>query len=146
MNPQTIPQVLNPRDGNADYFWYATRITGLSSVAPNGTSILNMDADSDFWCVAFSYQADIAVATLTEATNVVPLVNLQINDTGSGKSLSNTPVSLTTMAGDGKHPYRLLRPRVFLSNASVQFNWTSYVVAGTTYNISFTLHGIKVYK
>lgn len=143
---ETIPQVLNPRVGNADYFWYGTRVTGLQSTAPNATSILNIDADSDFWCIGFSYQADIAGAALTEATNLVPLINLQINDTGSGKSLMNVPAPLTDIAGDGKHLYRLLRPRVFLSNASVQFNWTSYVAAGTVYNVSFTMHGIKVYK
>jgi hypothetical protein len=139
-------QAFNPRDGMEDYFWYANRVTGLSSAATTGTGIINIDADSDFYCVAFSYQADIGAALVTESTNIIPLVTLQINDTGSGKSLSNIPLPLGTMAGDGKRPYRLVRPRVFLSNATIQLNWTSYVVVGTTYNITFVLHGYKVYK
>lgn len=136
----------NPREGNEDYFWYANRVTGLSSVAHTATGIINIDADSDFYCVAFSYQADIGGAILTESTNPIPLVTLQINDTGSGKSLSNIPLPIGTMAGDGKRPYRLVRPRVFLSNATVQLNWTAYQVPGTTYNITFVLHGYKIYK
>lgn len=147
MSPQN-PNIraFNPREGGEDYFWYANRVTGLSSVAPNATGIINIDADSDFYCVAISYQADIAGALQTESTWVIPLVTLQINDTGSGKSLSNVPLPLGSMAGDGKRPYRLPRPRVFLSNATVQFNWQSFVVAGTTYNITLVLHGFKVYK
>lgn len=145
MAPQNS-QVFNPKDGNEDYFWYGARVTGLSSVAPNGTSIINIDADSDFYCVAFSYQADVAVAALTESTNIIPLVTLQINDTASGKALSNIPLPLAAMAGDGKRPYRLVRPRVFASNGTVQLQWQSFVAAGTTYNITFLMHGFKVYK
>jgi hypothetical protein len=140
------PQNFNPRVGNEDYFWYANRVTGLSSTATTGTGLINIDADSDFYCVAFSYQADIAAAALTESTNVIPLLTLLITDTGSGKSLSNTPLPIASIAGDGKRPYRLVRPRVFLSNATVQLNWTSYVAAGTTYNITFVMHGYKIYK
>ncbi len=140
------PAVFNPRDGMEDYFWYAARVTGLVSTAPNATSIINIDADSDFYCVAFSYQADIAGAILTESTNPIPLVTLQINDTGSGKSLSNIPLPLGTMAGDGKRPYRLVRPRLFQSNATVQLQWLAYMAAGTTYNITFVMHGFKQYK
>jgi hypothetical protein len=139
-------KVFNPREGNEDFFWYAARVTGLNTVTPNGTSIINIDADSDFLCVAFSYQADIAGALVTDSTNVIPLVNVQINDTGSGKSLSNIPVPLPSIAGSGQLPYRFNRPRVFQSNATVQLNWQAYQVAGTTYSITFVMHGIKVYK
>lgn len=145
MNNQA-PRVFNPKAGNEDYFWYGARVTGLSSVAVNGTSIINIDADADFYCVGFSYQADVAVAALTEATNVIPLVTLQITDTGSGKAMMNTPLPLASIAGDGKRIYRLVRPRVFQSNATVQLAWASYVAAGTTYAITFVMHGFKVYK
>lgn len=151
MNTQN-PRIaaFNPRETGEDYFWYAVSVSGLQSTAPTATSLINIDADSDFYCVAFSYQASIITANLgalvTEATNVIPLVTLQINDTGSGKSLSNIPISLGAYAGDGKRPYRLVRPRVFLSNATVQLNWASYVVAGSVYRIDWVMHGYKVYK
>jgi hypothetical protein len=145
-----MPPVFNPREGNEDYFFYAATVTGLQSTAASATSIINIDADSDFLCTALSYQAVITTAGLgalvTEATNVIPVVTLQINDTGSGKSLMNQPVPLGSIAGDGKRPYRLPRPRVFQSNATVQLNWLAYVVAGTIYQINFVMHGIKQYK
>jgi hypothetical protein len=146
MNRGRNAPVFNPRVDNADVFWYGARVTGLSSTATTGTSIINIDADSDFYCVALSYQADIAAAALTEQTNIIPLVNLLITDTGSGKSLSNVTLPMGTYMGDGKRPYRLPAPRVFLSNATIQLNYTSYVAAGTTYNITTVLHGYKVYK
>ena len=143
--PPSTP-VFNPRETGSDYFWYAARITGLSSAAPTGSAIISLDSDSDFYCIATSYQADIAGAALTESGNLIPLVNVQVTDTGSGKALMNTPIPIGALAGDGKRPYRLARPRVFLANATLQLAFTSYVAAGTTYNITFVLHGYKVYR
>lgn len=142
------PPVFNPRENGSDYFWYThTAISTLSSVAPTATGLINLDADSDFYCVALSYQASIADAALTENSNVIPLIRLQITDTGSGKALMNTPMSLAAIAGDGKRPYRLVRPRVFLSNATIQLSFTSYVIAGTTYSdLQVVFHGYKVYR
>lgn len=139
------PQVFNPRVNRDDVVWYGVRVTGLVLAAPTATGIINIDADSDFYCVAMSYQADIAGAALTEATNIIPLVTLQITDTGSGKSLSNIPMPIGAMMGDGKRPYRLPRPRVFLSNSTIQNNFTMFTAA-VTYNITILFHGYKVYK
>lgn len=138
----------NPRETGSDYFWYThPAISTLANTAPNATGLINLDADSDFYCIALSYQASIADAALTESGNVIPLVRVQITDTGSGKALMNTPISLAAMAGDGKRPYRLARPRVFLSNATIQIAYTSYVAAGTTYtDLQLVFHGYKVYR
>lgn len=154
MSSRTRPQLgaqpnkpyFNPQETGTDLFFYGGRVTGLSSAAPNGSIIINLDADSNFLCVAMSYQADIAVAALTESTNLIPLVNVQITDTGSGRAMMNTPVPITTIMGDGKRPYRLPRPRLFFSNSTISFAFTAYVVAGTTYNISVAMHGFKQYK
>jgi hypothetical protein len=59
----------------------------------------------------------------------------------------NTPIPITALAGDGKRPYRLARPRVFLANATIQIGYTSYVAPGTTYtDVQLVLHGYKVYR
>lgn len=141
-------KVFNPRENGSDYFWYAhPQISTLASTAPTASALINLDADSDFYCVALSYQASIADAALTESSNVLPLVRVLITDTASGKALMNTPMPLTAIAGDGKRPYRLVRPRVFLSNATIQFAYTSYVAAGTTYSdLQMVLHGYKIYR
>ena len=148
MPGQVNPQAFNPRENGSDYFWYThTAISTLSSVATTATALINLDADSDFYCVALSYQVSIADAALTESTNVIPLVRVLITDTGSGKALMNTPISLAALSGDGKRPYRFVRPRVFLSNATIQLGFTSYVVVGTTYSdLQLVFHGYKVYR
>jgi hypothetical protein len=140
-------QVFNPRENGTDYFWYAhPAVQGLQSTAPTATAVINLDADSNFYCVALSYSASVADAALTESTNIIPLVRVLITDTGSGKALMNTPMPMASIMGDGKRPYRLVRPRVFLANATIQFSFTSFVAAGTIYSdLQITLHGYKVY-
>ena len=142
------PAVFNPRENGTDYFWYThTPISTLSSLAVTATAFINLDADSDFYCVGLTYAASIADAALTESTNVLPLVRLQITDTGSGKALMNSPIAMYAFLGDGKRPYRLVRPRVFLANATIQLSYTSFVAAGTTYtDVQVVFHGYKVYR
>ena len=146
MAPPPAPTTFNPRENGSDYFWYANRVLGLSSVAPVGSFIINLDADSNYYCCALTYQADIAGAALTESTNLLPLVTLLLTDSGSGKALMNTPLLLPAFMGDGKRPYRFVRPRVFMANASIQFSFNAgFLAAGTAYNIQVILHGYKVY-
>ena len=58
----------------------------------------------------------------------------------------NAPQIIPAIMGDGKRPYRLVRPRVFMANASIQLSFNGgLMAAGTLYNISVTLHGYKVY-
>ena len=142
------PAVFNPRENGSDYFWYShPAISTLSSVAPTATGIINLDADSDFYCVALTYSVSIADAALTESSFVIPLIRVLITDTGSGKALMNTAMPLNAIAGDGKRPYRFVRPRVFLSNATIQLGYTSFVAAGTTYSdFQLIFHGYKVYR
>jgi hypothetical protein len=140
------PQTFNPRVNGSDYFWYSTRILGISSAAPAATGIINLDADSNYYCCALTYFADIAGAAVAESTWILPLVTLNIVDSGSGKALMNAPQIIPAIMGDGKRPYRLVRPRVFMANASIQLSFNAgLMAAGVTYNISVTLHGYKVY-
>lgn len=145
LGPVFNPQA-NTLQGRTDYFWYQTTPAALSSVAPAAQSIIQIDADSQFALLAFSYQASIAAAALTEATNVIPLVTVNIADGGSGKYLMNGPIPLGAIAGDGKRPYRLIGPRIFQPNSTINFNWASFVAAGTSYAIVLVLHGAKLYN
>lgn len=138
--------VFDPRSGNEDYFWYVTQPPAIAAAAAPQSSLIQIDADSRFLWIGTSYQADIAGAVLTEATNVIPLVTVQIQDGGSGKYLSNAPLPLAAVAGDGKRPYMLIGPRVFQKNSTINFNW-AYVAAAAaaSYTIRLVLHGIKLY-
>jgi len=144
---QVPATTFNPRQNGSDYFWYQAVFAGLSTVAPAQNAIINLDADSDFYCVALTTILDIAGAVFTESTQPVGLPKVLITDTGSGKALSNGPLSLGAMTGDGKRPYRFVRPRVFIANATIQLAFSiGNTAAGTTYEGQMIFHGYKVYR
>lgn len=144
---QVAATTFNPRENGSDYFWYQASVAGLSTVAPAQNAIINLDADSDFYCVALTTISDIAGAAYTESTQPVALARVLITDTGSGKALSNGPLTIGAMTGDGKRPYRFVRPRVFIANATIQLAFSvGTMAAGTTYNIQMIFHGYKVYR
>lgn len=136
-------------DNDMDFYWYGVPPFQISSVLTPISNQIQIDASANFLWLAMSYQASIgaagASAALTESSNVIPLILVQIQDTGSQKNLSNIPIPLTTFAGDGKRPYRLIKPRLFMKNATIAFLWTNFVAAGTEYGVRVVLHGYKVY-
>lgn len=134
----------NPKASDKDFFWYATQVPTIAAAAIAQTTI-QIDTDADFYWIATSYQASIAGGALTEATNVIPLVNLLINDGGSGRNFSNITMPLGAWAGDGKRPYRLIRPRVIGGGSTLQFNWVNFSAATTYAPLTFIMHGYKKY-
>lgn len=147
MEPQNVPPFFDPMQNLQDYFWYTTAAPLNLAVAAQASQTIQIDANSDFLWIATSYQFSLNAALLTEATNVIPLLTLQIVDTGSGKYLMNSPLPLPTIAGDGKRPYRLIGPRVFAANSTIQLNWANYAVAASpNYYGWIVLHGIKQYR
>jgi hypothetical protein len=134
------------RDTQRDYFWYVVNIAVISVALPQVSTPLQIENDSDFFWIASTYQANLAGATLTEDSNIIPLVSLEMQDTGSGRYFQNAPVPITTIAGDGKRPYRLIRPRRFGANTTINMKWTNNVVGATVYTLSFVLHGYKIYR
>lgn len=153
MNNQVVPvtgmtpwgQAFNPKmDGKYDYFWYGTSVTGIAAAGGIGQSTIQFDADSQYALIAITYQADIALAAVTEATNVIPLVTVNMQDGGSGKYLMNQPIALPAIGGDGKNPYRLIGPRIFQPNSTLNINWVNYSAA-SVYNVRLVFHGIKIY-
>jgi hypothetical protein len=146
MNPQAVIPAYMGRDTQHDYFEYVVTVPAISTLIPNVSTPLQIENDSDFFWIASTYQADIAAAPLTEATNLIPLVDLEMQDTGSGRNFQNAPLPLTTIAGDGKRPFRLIRPRRFGANTVINMKWTNQVAAGTAYRIRFVLCGYKLYR
>jgi hypothetical protein len=124
-----------------DFFAYSTGVLALAAtVGATVTSNIVVQADSDFVAEKFIYFADVG-ATLTSSTAVVPLAQIMITDTGSGRQLLNTPVNLDTIAGSGALPYILSRPKLFDANSVVQITLTNRVA--TAYNIEFVMAGRK---
>jgi hypothetical protein len=136
-NPYIVP-------GPRDFYSYTQRqaIAGVVGTTVNYT--YQIEADSYFYLNAFSYQADNALAALTHATNVVPLVTVVIFDSGSGRQLMANPVPINcVMAELGGQPFRLAKPRRFAPTSQIQLTVVNY--SAIAYNLSICLSGFKVY-
>lgn len=141
-NNMTAPAIFDPRSDGSDYYWYITNVQALAAAA-TGNSQIQIDAGTDFYWIATTIQADVAGGALTPSTDIIPLVTVLINDTGTSRNLMNAPVPIPSLAGNGKEPYRLVRPRLFRANSIVGFTFLNYS-AGTTYaNLYFTMHGYR---
>jgi len=129
--------------GPRDFYSYTQRVA-LTGVVGNTTSaIFQIEADSYFYLNAISYQADVALAALTDGTNVVPLVTVVIFDSGSGRQLMANPVPINCISGYNGGPFRLAKPRRFAPTSQITATFVNY--STNAYNISYCLSGFKVY-
>ncbi|MGH8742871.1 MAG: hypothetical protein ACREUY_01180 [Burkholderiales bacterium] len=126
--------------------WWIENITvsGLAAGGVANASIL-VQADSAFKLIKLGLMTDLALAAVTESARPVPLVTLQITDTGSGRNLFGAPVALGALFGNGPWPHILPVPRLFLPRSNIQLAFANYSAA-TTYNMRFAFEGTKVFK
>ena len=89
--------------------------------------------------------ADIAGAVQTPSSLVVPLVTVQITDTGSGTNYFNNPIPLGSVAGSGQLPFVMSTPQFVQPAASLQFAFANFSAATTYANLRLALVGFKVY-
>lgn len=130
--------------GPRDFYSYTQRaaIAGVVGTTVNYT--YQIEADSYFYMNALSYQADSALAAVTHATNVIPLVTVVIFDSGSGRQLMANPTPINCiMAEMGGSPFRLPKPRRFAPTSQITITAVNY--SAIAYNVSITLSGFKVY-
>lgn len=135
-DPYVVP---GPRD-----FYSYTQRAALAGVVGTTTSVIyQIEADSYFYLNALSFQADAALAALTDGTNVVPLITAVIFDSGSGRQLMANPTPINCIMGYNGNPFRLPKPRRFSPTSQITITLVNY--SANAYNISITLSGFKVY-
>lgn len=129
-----------------DFFVYTVAFTGGAVVLAGAAaqSAIQIQSDSDFELTKFTMFADIALAAETEATRVLPLVTLQITDTGTGRQLFSSPVPIPAIMGDGRIPFILPVPKIFSANASVAIQVANFSAA-TDYGLRLCLIGAKIF-
>lgn len=127
-----------------DFFTYTLLATALAP-AGNATATVNIQSDADFVCEQFCVMADIAGAAQTIATQPIPLVRALLNDTGSGRNLSDVLVDLSAIGGNGRLPYILPVARRFAARSTIQCTFTSYAAAETYANLRLYLIGYKAW-
>lgn len=135
-NSQTVIQ--------KDFYVYTVSALALAS-SGSATDSIKVETDANFVWVKSCYFADIAAAAQTENTRVIPLVNVSILDSGSGRNLQSNPVPLTSIAGRGELPFVLPVPRLFRANATIAVTFTNFDAAAT-YNIRMAFIGYKQFK
>lgn len=126
-----------------DVFSYELDFTGLAA-GGSSTSSFSVQADSDFRWTKGVFFADIAGAAQTVNSQVLPLATVLITDQGSGRSLSNIAVPLTSFFGLGFLPYILPTPRLFKARSVISVTLANFSAA-TTYNIRLTFAGLKLF-
>ena len=126
-----------------DFYIYESESLGLVA-GGNSNDIINIEADSDFLLQKFTYEADIAAAAFTFNTKPLPIVTIQLIDSGSGRQLMQNPIPLTSFMGDGQLPFILPNPRKFLRNSTIQIAYNNFDAA-VTYNIRLAFIGYKIY-
>lgn len=127
-----------------DFYVYQSTIAGLAPAAQL-TDFITIEADADFIWMQGAYTADIAAAAFTSGTRPIPLVRLQLTDTGSGRQLSNGAVPIPNYFGTGELPNILTTPRFFARNSSIQLVYTNFDAA-VTYNLNLAFIGVKIYN
>lgn len=125
-----------------DFYFYKAQVTGLAA-ATSATSVINIEANSDFIWLKTAYAADLAGAAQTEDSRVLPLVRVAITDSGSGRQLQNLPIPLTSMGGHEGLPFNLPVPREFQKNSNISITFTNYSAATTYTNVEIVLIGYK---
>lgn len=128
-----------------DHYIYQASAGATLAVGASVTDNINIEADSNFVVVKLAYNASIADATLTESTRVVPLVNIQIVDSGSGRNLQSDPIPIDSMAGRGELPFILPIPRTFKARSNISVTFTNVSAAAIYTNLTLSLIGYKTF-
>ena len=126
-----------------DFFVYEIEFASLAAAA-SATGQIQIQADSDFEVQKLCQFSDIAAAVQTEDSRVLPLVTIQITDSGTGRNMFSAPVPIPSLFGDGRIPFILPTTKLFSKNASVSFVVANFSAA-TTYNLKLQLIGAKIF-
>lgn len=120
-------------------FVYTTGPVALAAaIGAVGQFTLSILADADFECTYITgtaIQAGLVVANWGG--------NVQVDDSGRGRTLFNAALAFDAIAGNGRQPYPFNPPRLFRANSSIVITFTNNVATATTAEISF--HGNKLY-
>ncbi len=134
----------SPRVIAEDYYVYNIQFEDLL-VGATQIGFIQIEADSDFLIQKLAYFSSIAGAAQTFNTIDIPLATILIVDTGSGRQIMNNPVPLTALFGDGRLPYILPTPKLFVKNSRINVTIANFS-AGTNYaDIWINFQGKKIF-
>lgn len=147
--PATIssPNVDAQRYMQGRRFFYIYQTPNIASLAAaaSSTNTIQFDVDSIFTWMRIAFFCDLAGAAITSGARILPLVTMQVTDTGSGTNFFNNAIPIPSIGGDGALPFVMPTPQFVQPSASLQFAFTNYSAATTYANLRIQLIGFKVY-
>lgn len=127
-------------------FYVYNAVFGSLAAAAVATANINIQADADFKIQKVTVFSELAGAAQTDSTRVIPLLTVQLTDTGSGRQLMDAQVPISNIAGTGQIPFILSQPKIIAARSVFEVNITN-VSAGTTYaNTWISFIGVKMFQ
>ncbi len=131
-----------------DWYNYPITFTSVAQTTPQTTNIA-IDAGSDFFLTAITYDAYLAASTtaLTTSTVIIPGITMLLTDSGSNRQLMQNPVPLSQIGGNGPWPHRMIHPRLFVRNSNIQVAVVRYDAAtGDWDTLRINFEGFRIYS
>jgi len=139
-----LQDMLRARRVLRDPFSYVITFTSIAAGA-NSTVNVDFQADSDFLIQAQNYMVDIAGAAQTDSSRVVPLCDILMTDTGSGRQLMSADQPVTSIFGTGMETYVLPQAKLMAARSSLACKVTNNSNATTYANLKLSFIGVKLF-
>lgn len=127
-----------------DWYIYDSNVLALVG-GGSDTDTINIQANSDFVLYQTFFTAFIGDGPVLFDQRVLPLVSVQLTDTGSGQQLFSNNIPITNAFGTAQRPYILPSPRRFRANTTLTIAYNNFSAA-TTYNLYLAFAGKKIFR
>lgn len=127
-----------------DSFVYARAFVTPNQVAAGATISLNISINGDS---AFMLCKTTRVVTLTDNTTFIanaPLL-VRIEDSGSGRVLSDQPIHMENWFGTAERPFEWPKPKLIPANSTVAITIQNLDLVNA-YHVRLAFHGFKVFS
>lgn len=128
------------------FFAYSTRLITSLAAGANAQRTIQVEANSSFDIMKTVYFCNFnGSANVTAESRPLPLVTVEVTDTGSGQRLTKEPVFISNFAGFASLPLIWNQPRTVQANSSIEVSFTN-LGAVAIENLQLTFLGQKVYR
>lgn len=124
---------------------YTFEVASLAAGASSQTSI-NIESDAKFHWLRCAYFVDLAGAAQTDSSRVIPLVTIQLTDTGSGRQFFDKPIAIPSFFGTGQLPVILPVTQIFAPNSTIKAEFVNFSAATTYANLRLSMIGFKQFN
>ena len=128
-----------------DYFTFVINFLPLAASNTDTQNFITQ-GDSGFAIVKTSFDiasnVNVFVANISDTPRYAPQV-VTLSDSGSGRDLSNSGVSIGTLFGPNNEPFVWACPKVLDPNST--FTARIQNLVATAFNIRLSFHGYKIF-